>query len=287
MKKIIFVLSASYCGSTMLDLMLGNTDKGFSCGEVWAYFRPYRHRHSQAICSCFSDDCWLWRNIKNKCMEFSNIIPERNLYNVIFDNFKNISYIVDSSKDINWVLDQVTFNKDKEIYFVIVFKDPKWWYFSVLNRKYSVDNLQGYMCVYKTYINNILNKFTENTIVVHLKELLQSPEKYIKGICTWAGIEYKEGQELFWNMATQHHILYGNDSTKLHLAKRGSDIYNELARKQQEDKRNIPLEISYHRTIYYKDSWKQREVPIDIETVLKSTQMIEILDILYKHHIII
>ena len=45
MKQVIFVGSTSYSGSTFFDMTLGNDPTGFSCGEVYAFFHPFRPHH--------------------------------------------------------------------------------------------------------------------------------------------------------------------------------------------------------------------------------------------------
>jgi hypothetical protein len=63
MRKLINICGTSYSGSTMLDLIIGNDDKGFSLGEIYAWFRPYRTHHLNIKCSCDGIDC-PWDKLK-------------------------------------------------------------------------------------------------------------------------------------------------------------------------------------------------------------------------------
>jgi hypothetical protein len=44
-KALILVCGAARSGTTMLDLMLGNSPDVFSYGEIYALFRPFRTHH--------------------------------------------------------------------------------------------------------------------------------------------------------------------------------------------------------------------------------------------------
>lgn len=52
MPTLISICGEGQSGSTMLDLMLGNGYDTFSCGEVYAWFRPWRTHHFRITCSC-------------------------------------------------------------------------------------------------------------------------------------------------------------------------------------------------------------------------------------------
>ena len=59
-KKLLFVCGAARSGTTMLDLMLGNSDDAVSTGEIYAVYRPYRIHHRYPVCSCGDADCSAW-----------------------------------------------------------------------------------------------------------------------------------------------------------------------------------------------------------------------------------
>jgi len=57
---VIQVGGTSYSGSTLLDLMLSNAEDAFSCGEVYALFRPHKPHHFNPDCSCQQAACKVW-----------------------------------------------------------------------------------------------------------------------------------------------------------------------------------------------------------------------------------
>lgn len=73
----------------MVELMLGNDQRAFSLGEVYAWFRPFRTHHSKIICSCGQENC-LWDKLKN--------IKEHEFHKKAFEVL-NVDILVDSSKN--------------------------------------------------------------------------------------------------------------------------------------------------------------------------------------------
>ena len=63
-KRLVMVCGAARSGTTMLDLMLGNAEDAFSCGEIYALFRPFRTHHFDPECTCGSRDCDTWRQLR-------------------------------------------------------------------------------------------------------------------------------------------------------------------------------------------------------------------------------
>ena len=107
MKKVVFIGGTSYSGSTFLDLMLSNADNGFSCGEVSAFFRPFRSHHLDPKCSCGDPTCCIWEKIGR--------YGERGVYEGIFKEMPHIDFVVDSSKNPLWIKDQIKNLRDSEV----------------------------------------------------------------------------------------------------------------------------------------------------------------------------
>ena len=82
----------------LIDLMLANGEEGFSCGEVAAYFRPWRSYHYNPPCGCGNPKCEFWQNI--------DAYGESKVYEAIFNQNPKVNFIVDSSKDLSWIYDQ-------------------------------------------------------------------------------------------------------------------------------------------------------------------------------------
>jgi hypothetical protein len=246
----------------MLDMMLSNTKKGFSVGEIYALFRPYRPHHFNPLCGCGDPKCTLW--IK------SRDAGENTLYKSIFEEFKDIEYIVDSSKDPLWINDQII-NLSKQgidAYNILIWKDPISFCASMIkrNRKGGIKSWINYHRLYLTLI--------KKWIPISYQELAQNPSASLRSLCTRTGINYQDGMNNYWEK--QHHTIFGNDSAKIHLSE-STDNY------KIEDKKNSSLtskekskNTNNHRSIYYKNDSNivPKEIKNEIKTNVLSNQIV-------------
>jgi len=151
MKKVINIYGTARSGSTMLDLILGNDPKGFSVGEVVNWFYPWRTHHFDIKCGCGVYPCPVWEKIKNfKANEF---------HEKVLDNL-NLNFIVDSSKNLPWVVDSnVRAIKKRKFtaYNILIFKDPVSLYYSFWKRgDKSFSNLFRAYKDYEIFLNSNL-----------------------------------------------------------------------------------------------------------------------------------
>jgi hypothetical protein len=62
-KKVIFVGSTPFSGSTFLHMILANDPKGFPTGEARFLAQPRGFHHVNPVCSCGDPNCTIWRDI--------------------------------------------------------------------------------------------------------------------------------------------------------------------------------------------------------------------------------
>jgi hypothetical protein len=210
MKKVIFIGGTSYSGSTILDMIIANDVNGFSTGEVHALFWPYRRKHLRPLCGCGKKDCTLWDSIK--------LEGEKKVYKTIFKQNQNLNFIVDSSKDPNWIYQQSKnlLRQNIEVKNLLIWKTPS--EFSVSykkrNKKKWEKEWQNYHKEYFTLVKSFKT--------VKYKDLVHDRETLIK-ICDYLGISYFDTKIKFWNK--QHHTLFGNSSAKIHLYSKNTENY--------------------------------------------------------------
>jgi hypothetical protein len=235
-RKIIFIGGSSYSGSTMLDMMLSNSPDGFSLGEVYALFRPFRPHHFNPDCGCGNPDCDFWGKIRQVGAEF--------LYQAIFSMLPDISFIVDSSKDPWWIKKQskVLQQQGFDVHHLLIWKEPAAFAHSMLKRgeKGWEKSWKNYYRLYITFITDF--------IPVPYNELVQHPSETLHKLCNKIGLIYHKDQEQFWQK--QHHTLFGNDSAKIHLHNGNSNNFRQCQNKLTQ-KNDIPK----HRSIYYDFSY--------------------------------
>ena len=254
MGTVIFVASAAYSGSTMLDLMLSNSDVGFSCGEVNALFRPWRPDHLHPECGCGDPTCDLWCRIRQH--------GGRQVYQRIFAQFPHLEYVVDSSKDVAWLRDQHRYLSETalEPRFVLLWKSPLEYAYSCWKRGREKGWAKRWISYYRRFLS-----VTPHWLSVPYRDLARSPAETLEDLCTALGIEYHPGKEHFWERP--QHTLWGSESVKLHFLEPGTPDYLDTARRRAKAKPNVDLqgasEIRHHREIYYDDRY-QRKLPQSI-----------------------
>ena len=101
----------------MLDLMLGSGTRAFSCGEVFAWFRPFEPRHFSPECACGCVPCPVWD-------ELSDLTEER-FHAGVIDRL-GMQIVVDSSKSLDWVSDANAWARASglRVENVLIWKDP-------------------------------------------------------------------------------------------------------------------------------------------------------------------
>ena len=242
MKKVTFIGGSSYSGSTVLDLMLSNDTGAFSCGELYALFRPTLPHHINPRCGCGNQSCHIWSNIKK--------LGEKHVYQNLFNLYPNVEMLVDSSKSPIWLLDQIhnLSNHEIQIYNFLIWKSPEEYAFSCFKR-----NRLKYWA--KSWINYYLRYFStiDNWKTIPYRLLATDPISTLKFIGDITGQTYFNGKECFWEK--QHHTLFGNASAKIHLHEEYSENYDKHVNHINEHQLNVKIPQSKasfrHRTIYY------------------------------------
>ena len=236
-KKVIFVGGSSYSGSTILDMMLSNSSKGFSLGEIHALFHPYRPHHFNPICGCNNNECNIWRDVK--------VAGENELYNTVFKKLPEVDYLIDSSKNPLWIKKQSENLKKQniDVQHVLIWKSPEYFAHSMLKRG-KTKWKKAWVNYYQLYLHLIQNFHS-----IPYESLVESPSNRIKEICNDCGIKYQPEMEKFWGK--QHHTLFGNQSAKVHLTA------------PSPNQNNNNIKENSHRKIYNK-SEDIKELPENI-----------------------
>ena len=246
MKKVIFVGGTAYCGSTFLDMILANSSHGFSCGEVYALFNPFRKHHIDYECGCGDPDCEIWETVKKA--------GATNLYQRIFEIFPDLDFIVDSSKDPLWISDRI---KDLtgsgiQVKNILIWKSPEEFYSSRMKRNQKRGWKRSWINYHKLYFRNV-----DQWIAASYRNFATFPD-VLERICKRLKIPFFEGKQNYWEK--KHHTLFGNTSAKIHLYERQSESFKNCKAKfnstiSQLDSNNCQHDV--YREIYY-------EAPIQV-----------------------
>ena len=241
MKKIIKIGGTAYSGSTLLDLILSNDPNGFSCGEMYALFRPHRKHHFRPKCSCNDPKCDIWGIIQEG--------GEHDVWKNLSNLLPNISFFVDSSKNTENLADQINSDDFRgfEVFNIIIWKTPVEFAYSCYKRNKLSNWKKSYVNYHKQYFS-IVNKWYS----VRYSEFVSDTSQKLRRLCEIIGINYFPGKENYWSK--EHHTLFGSDSAKLHLYSPEEQKYKEIEKDRSRKKPNVIIdkepEVKHHRRIY-------------------------------------
>lgn len=260
MKKVIFVGGTAYSGSTFLDMTLGNDSRGFSVGEVNYLYNPVFPHHGTPVCGCGNTQCRFWDG-------FRDIQPTK-LYEEIFHRLPNIEFIVDSSKNPHWIRRQSASLKRSgiECKHILIWKTPTELADSFKKRGRFMDWKRSWINYHRTYI-----AATGDWSSVMYQKYLQSSTA-LEHICKSVGIPFFVGKERFWEK--QHHLLFGNDSARVHLGGEGRELQDRKSYEAQ-------LSSSIHRQLYYRPPEDSTLIANVSELVERTPEISDIIKILH------
>lgn len=212
-RTLVLVAGASYSGTTMLDLMLGNNDRAFSCGEIYARFRPHRQLHSIGFrstlappervsirCACGRKPCPAWARLSN--------VPEHQFHDQVFDRL-GVSVVVDSSKRLSWVLDAHRWASARvQIHDLLIWKQPRELAYSHWRRSGDIRLWRSSFVSYHRRYFGLGLPF----VSVPYHDLVADPPGTLRAICAMLGLPYADGQERFWE--GEHHVLFGSGGAR-------------------------------------------------------------------------
>jgi hypothetical protein len=218
--NLLSICALGRSGSTMLDLMLGNANNAFSCGEVYARFRPWRPHHRESKCSCGDNNCAVWNKLENS--------DEKSFYRNLAET-QNVSYIIDSSKELSWFIDSSRYaiKTGGKVQVILLWKHPKTLAHSYWKRGLSYKKMRkDFLEYYGRYLSLDIPY-----VSVSYENLIADTPKILKKLCEVTGLEYFEGKEEFWKK--QYHHLYGSAGTRQQLQREEGAIRAEKVMPQK------------------------------------------------------
>lgn len=235
MKKLVFIWSPAWSGSTMLDAMIGSGEDAFACGEIYALWgivdRGWGRQRGipakKIFCSHGEYKCSILIDIQNA--------GSKRVYDCIFSKFKQVNVISDSSKTSSWFKPQLKWQKGKyEIYNILIYKHPMNWIYSQYKRLLAkpLNPYPSFLHYLKNFLS--LEPQLENVLIVSFEKLIQNPAEMLKKICEQIGIRYFAGKEKFWNF--NHHMVGGGIMVAHSISKYGSKRHNTLANRLSENR---------------------------------------------------
>lgn len=216
-------------------MILANDPAGFALGEAHNFLRPSREHHFNMRCSCGDHPCSVWQAVRSA--------GEQHLYQSIFDEFPNVEFIVDSSKNPFWIKDQMAYLSRQNIASqnILMWKTPYEFAHSYNKR----GNIDAWESSWVTY-HRVYHTFFDDWRAIRYADFVQN-RFALERVCDILNIEYFPGKEQYWNKT--HHVIGGNPSARVHLYADNSEAYEENVRRS-----SSKIEVSergVHQSIYY------------------------------------
>lgn len=230
-------------GSTLLDMVLGASDKVFSLGEFHRYKREREKKDS--VCSCGESltDCPFWgRFAKGKkdfyiinrvnFRDYANIIlfllnPFRRriyfnqesendrLLDTLWPELKSQGYefLLDSSKDVGRLM-ELNQNPRVELFNIMIVRDGRA-VASAFQEKSQGSGKNYFLSLFKwVFANSLLSTYIGKsglrTLHISYDQLCQNPEKEFKRIHEFTGVSIPEDYAKRIRTAQNYHNIGGN-----------------------------------------------------------------------------
>ncbi len=164
MGTLIHICGGDRTGTTMLDLMIGNALDAFSCGEIYAWFRPHKAHHMVIKCRTYTKPCGF--------CELLSKVKESEVHSRILQ-IDDIRFVIDSSKELCWLIDSLrwAFRKGIQSFILLLWKDPMDHAFSYWKRGKS---LKLWLKKFLDYYGRFLSIWTP-FFSIRFAELIKDP----------------------------------------------------------------------------------------------------------------
>lgn len=261
--RLIYILSTSYSGSTILGYLLGSNDYVFNLGELKYYSRIIKRKNEFCSCGKYSHKCPFWKDIYKSNLKIfglpssdeikktlkstffytksknlnSNQYDEQKLLKVCYQKAKKqkkqLKYLVDTSKSL-WRLNHLLAHKNIKIKLIYLKRDIKGNISSFIKHGHSFT--KG-LAIYK--INNFLiRKYLKNNkidyIEINYKNLCKFPREELVKIEKYLNLDYSNYIQNMKN--ANFHVPAGNRGVQKQF-------------------------LNSFEGLYYDNSWKERLNP--------------------------
>jgi len=211
----IFVLGSPRSGSTLLGKLLDH-QPGVVCvgelaltGQALATGRP-------CSCDALLEDCPFWqpllalirRRVGHAC-DYRKFGPK--LYEALREELQ-VKTIVDLSKSLAWRMTHRYFSawRGTNSGYIFLVRDSRG---VVASEIRAGGELQKMLRRHRKWMHRFLrfvNKARINALTVYYEDLCHNPERELRRICIWAGLEYS-GQTAD-SLQTEHHFVHSSTS---------------------------------------------------------------------------
>ena len=221
------ILGISYCGSTLLSNILGQSPKTFSVGEAhWVIDKRERF-----YCTVHPENCKFWTQ------DFLKELNIKNYYNrIVEEAFKKYqtTSVIFSDKNSSFYL-QALNNGATITKFILLFRKPEAFVTSYLkkprNKGVSVEQaLNLYRDGYNKNLE-LCKGYNIPFVKVFYDNLVNNPHQFTSKLCQELFICYTQKMLEYWNITEKTHNLGGNAMVWLNLGR--EDKFDKMYQQSQ------------------------------------------------------
>ena len=136
----------------------------------------------------------------------------------------NVNILVDSSKNLTWVIDNnIRAKKDGfDVSNILLYKEPVSFFYSYWKRGFPIHKAR-----HDIFVKYYKRFFQANLpfIALDYNKLVADPASILENLCQLLGISYFEGKERFWEK--EHHHLFGSLGVRKQVESQSSAIRNK------------------------------------------------------------
>jgi hypothetical protein len=108
-RRVIYIVSLSHSGSTVLDMLLTTAGKAVGLGQVWTVLREDLGRTQTRVCSCgaVAPECELWGPVIERLARLSDSAAPQDRYQLVLESVDRLYgpeiAVIDSSKHAEYL----------------------------------------------------------------------------------------------------------------------------------------------------------------------------------------
>jgi len=231
MKRLIGILGASYCGSTVFGYTLGALPECTFMGETYWITQTDLNCTSCTIkkqpCSIITED--LRTQLKNNEGNYFKILADKCETDNIISTDKSVALYKDKIKNIDTV-------------WIILFKSPWAQVTSHINHTSTKYSTEQYLNVLNNHYTNCVS-FAGNALFIDFDFFSTNREQCLEYICNRLNLKYTADAIRYWNFT--HHSVSGNTGAYTNV----KDKINAANNVQ-----DINEKIDWYKAVYRKTS---------------------------------
>ena len=216
-RKVVFIGSCSYSGSTILDMLLGSSPDSRSLGEIGRAYLPQKKHHVLRECGCLDPTCETWKRALSG--------PSKGLYGRLFEEFRE-TVLIDSTKDPHWVRSRANevIAKGGDVCHVLLWKQPE-----EVRDSYVKRGIGRYWKRHWINFHRLYFTLIDNFSVIPYHSILSENGDFEERISN-IGLKINRN---FWD--SDPCILFGNDSARRHLHHPDSEEFSKIQERREQD----------------------------------------------------